>query len=166
MGHLIPGLELCRHWGLELCRPSFYYGLQLCRHSFFKGWKFVDTPFRGTGKKKKKIRLLLCTFGSQFEPLPQKSLLSQPDRPFHNLRPSWSCLNSSKLIIAEYRGLRNCERLGRELISLICVSKAALTWANKTFFNCSNSRSVWSNHGRICSNKVTEVCKCSYLFAK
>ena len=38
--------------------------------------------------------------------------------------------------------------------------KAAFTWANKSSFNCSNSRSVWSNSGRICANKVCFICSC------
>ena len=46
-----------------------------------------------------------------------------------------------------------------EVVLLIVVfSKAAFTWANKTFFNCSNSRSVWSNLERICAGKGCFTC--------
>ena len=43
--------------------------------------------------------------------------------------------------------------------------KAAFTWANKTSLNCSNSRSLWSSSGPICSNKWWFICSCVQGFS-
>ena len=55
--------------------------------------------------------------------------------------------------------LRNLDWIPKKKKYLLKL-KTALTWANKTFFNCSNSRSVWSNSEQICANKACFICSC------
>ena len=70
------------------------------------------------------------------------------DREFEQLKEVLFAHVNAALVPAAAHELRERVRLGR------------VKWANKTCFNCSNSQSVWSKPGQICSNKGCFICSC------